>query len=208
MGKIQEVRESIDNKLDKLEIKASAIESQLHETMELTMPRIESLKQSYMEMLTQVKEKIEKSQQIAADKKQELCTLIEHAEVQLALGKIETRDAIQDQREKIGQAVAELEAKLDFDSEQVDDEMIAEMVAAADRLDAELETAAIRLQSEKKDIDDQLAEKKNEFKAQIEAYKKNIAEKREGAPEKLAHFEDELKSGLDKVTGAFKGLFS
>jgi hypothetical protein len=208
MGKIQEVRESIDNQLDKLEIKATAIEAQLNETMESTIPRIESLKQSYLEMLKQVKEKIDNSPQIEANKKQEMCTLIEHAEVQLALGKAEARDTIEEQRKTISRAVAELEAELDVELEEVDRETIVEMVTAAELLDAAMETAALRLESEKKDIDELLAEKKTEIKSQIEAYKKDIAEKREGAPEKWAHFEDELKGGLEKVKGAFKQLLS
>ena len=54
-----------------------------------------------------------------------------------------------------------------------------------------------------------LVEKFNdEIKSQIEAYKKDIVEKREGAPEKWAHLENELKGGLEKVKGAFQQLLS
>ena len=208
MGKIQEIRESIDNKLDILKIKAMAIEFQVNETMESTIPHIESLKQSYLEILEQVKEKIKNSQEIAADKKQEMCTLIEHAEVQLALGKAEARDTIEEQRKTISRAVAELEAELDVELEEVDRETIVKMVTAAELLDAAMETAALRFESGKNDIDELLTEKKSEIEALIETFKKDLAKKREEAPEKWAQFENELKSGLDKVTGAFKKLLS
>ena len=219
MPKIHEIRENVDRKLDKLETKATVIESQLNETRESTISRIESQKQAYREKLKRLREEVEKSKELAAEKKGELVAVIDHAEVQLALGKAEARDAVDDQRKKIGRAVAEMEAKIDLEFEQADEEMKAALVAAADSLDAEMEAAAIRLDAkleaaadrlEKENIplDEKLAQTKGEINSQIDAYKKDITAKRQVASEKWSQFEGELDAGLDKVTTAFKKLFS
>lgn len=45
---------------------------------------------------------------------------IDRAEVQLALGKADARDAVEEQRMKIRRAVAELEAKIDLELDHAD----------------------------------------------------------------------------------------
>ena len=208
MTTIREVRENVDSKLDKLETKAIAIESQLNETREATLSRIESQKLEYRENLKRLKEEVDESKAIAEDKKNELYAAIEHAEVQLALGKAEASDAVDRQRKTISHAIAEVEAKIDSGLEQADKKMMSKLVTAADKLDAEMEAAAIRVEKENIPIDEKLAQVKSDIESNINAFKREVAAKRKAASEKWEQVEDELDTRFQKLTEAFKNIFS
>lgn len=124
------------------------------------------------------KEYLGKSKDVTAEAKQEIITAIDQARVQLALGKADTQDAIEKQKKKINHAVSELEAKVDLKFEYVSDNMVEQMIAAGDKLGAELDAAAIRIKSEKSALNETISEKKQALESKIDAFKKDIAEKR------------------------------
>lgn len=87
------------------------------------------------------------------------------------------------------------------------DRLDAEMQAASISLDSKLDKAAAKLENENVPLDEKLA-RTDKFNSEIKAFKKDIAEKRQEASGKWEKFEIEFDAGFNKITGAFKNLFS
>ena len=206
MSKILEAREKIDRRLDKLQVRAEAMESQLSAARDDAVSRLEQQKQAYRGVLDRVGNEIDESKEIAAEVKQDLQAAFDHAQVQLALGKAETRDAVEEQQKKIKGAVAELEATVDRNLSELDETIVEKMIAEADRLDAEFEAMEMRLEAEKEGIELQLAEKKSAVEAKIQAFKNELTEKKETAGDKLDTFEADLKEGFNQISEGFRNL--
>jgi DNA repair exonuclease SbcCD ATPase subunit len=151
---IKQIRTSFDAKLDALQAKAEAFDANLTQSKQKVTERVEQRKQALHDALDRFKAEIQRQEDLAAEKKQKLAAEIDEIKVQIALGKAETRDALETQRKKIGDAIAKLESAADKALEQMEhkadaswETMIHHYVSARDALDAELEAAAIRMTS-------------------------------------------------------------
>ena len=113
MSKIKEIRESIDKKLDYWEASATAFEAQLEQTKEQALVKLEVRKKTLNEALEKFKSAVVTTKRIAGEKKKEIQAQFDDLQVQLALGKAETRDAFVAQRNKVQHSIATLEATLD-----------------------------------------------------------------------------------------------
>jgi len=131
------------------------------------------------------------------------------------LGKAETRDAYEAQKQKITHAMAEFEASVDSAAAEADRELEADFdslerqfVAASDALEAELDAVDAQFQA---DVERGKAEfqqqKKQELDAKISEFRDEVNVKREMTGEKLATFEEELSAGASKIKDAFSKLF-
>lgn len=163
MSRIKELRVSIDKKLDALEHQALALESQLAQTKEQALQRLEQRKQQLRELLQQVQTEIQQSKELAAQVKTEVQAKLEHLQVQLALGKAEAREALEEHRTKILKALSEFESIVDEKLKGADFEsgkLWENLVDRASILEAEFEALKNRFESEKAKQEAQLEEKK------------------------------------------------
>ena len=213
MSKVKEIRESIDKKLDRWEASATAFETQLQQTKDQAQARLEARKKALKEALEKFKSEVAKAKGIAEEKKKEMQAQFGDLQVQLALGKAETKDAFEAQRKKIRHSIATLEATVDrhldaachaADSslEKAIDRLIAADIqyeAEADALEAQffIKKAAAKAQFEKK---------KSDLLAQIKEFKNKLQGKRNMAKDKAATFEKELSAGISQIKQAFKNL--
>lgn len=113
MSGIQTIRASIEKKLEALEHQAAVLEAQLTQTRAQALERIEEGKQQLRELVTSVRNELSASTAVVGQVKAELQSALDHLHVQLTLGKAEARDSIEEQREKITQALSQFESMAD-----------------------------------------------------------------------------------------------
>lgn len=210
MSRISEIRASIDRKLDAWEKQALALEAQLTETKDKAADRLEEQKQQLRGVLARVQAEVEQSKELAGQTRVEVQTRLEHLRVQLALGKAEARDAFEEQRRTILDALAAFEAIADqkvkgaaFESGKIWEDFVGK----ANALEAELDAFRIRFEFEKAKQQARFEDKKQELTAKLEGFKKDLQARRQAVQAKADTFERELASGLDQIRRAFRQLF-
>jgi len=218
MSKLREIRESIDKKLDHWEASAAAFEAQLQQTKEQALAKFEVRKKTLNEALEKFKSEVAKTKAIAEEKKKEIQAQFDDLQVQLALGKAETRDGFEAQRKKIQHSIATLEATLDrhldlwtLPAKPPTDKSIEkaadDFIAAAIKYEAEADTLEAQFAMKKAEAKAQFEKKKSNLLAQINEFKTQLQGKRDMAKDKAATFEKELSDGIFQIKQAFKTLF-
>jgi hypothetical protein len=210
MSRIKDLRASLDKKLDALEHQALALEAQLTQTKEQALQRLDQRKQQLRDVLKQVQAEVQKSKEIADQTKSEVQAKLEHLQVQLALGKADARDTVEEQRAKILKALNEFEVIADqklkvaaFESGK----LWGDLVGRASTLEAEFDALKGRFESEKVKQQALLESKKQELLAKLQTYKDQLNEKRRVLQTKADTVEAELRKGLDQIKSRFKQLF-
>ena len=210
MSRIKEFRASLDKKLDALEHQALALEAQLTQTKDQAMLRLEQRKQQLRDLLNQVQADVQKSKEIADQAKTEVQAKLEHLQVQLALGKADTRDTFEEQRTKIIKALNEFESVAEqklkgatFESGRVWEDL----VDRTSTLEAEFEALKGRLESEKAKQQGTLESKKQELLTNLVSFKDQLKAKRVAVEAKADVFENDLREGLDHIKAGFRKLF-
>jgi len=210
MSRIKEFRASLDKKLDALEHQALALEAQLTQTKDQAMLRLEQRKQQLRDLLNQVQADVQKSKEIADQAKTEVQAKLEHLQVQLTLGKADTRDTFEEQRTKILKALNEFESVAEqklkgatFESGRVWEDL----VDRTSTLEAEFEALKGRLESEKAKQQGTLESKKQELLTNLVSFKDQLKAKRVALEAKADVFETDLREGLDHIKAGFRKLF-
>jgi len=213
MPKIKEIRESIDRKLDHWEASATAFEAQLQQTKEQALARLEVRRKTLNEALEKFKSEMAKAKGIAEEKKKEMQAQFGDLQVQLALGKAETRDAFEAQRKKIRHSIATLEATVDRHLDAAGHAADKSLEQAADKLiaadieyEAEADALEAKFMMKKAEAKAQFEKKKSDLLAQIKEFKTKVQGKRGMARDKAATFEKELSAGISQIKHAFKTL--
>jgi DNA repair exonuclease SbcCD ATPase subunit len=210
MSRINELRASIDKKLDALEHQALALEAQLTQTKEQALQRLEQRKQQLRDVLKQVQAEVQTSKELAAQAKTEVQSKLEHLQVQLALGKADARDTFEEQRTKILRALREFETSADeklkgaaFESGRVWEDL----VGRASGLEAELEALKSRFETEKAKQQVALESKKQELLTKLQMFKTQVKEKRQAVQAKAGTLDRDLRERFDHIKTAFRQLF-
>ena len=143
MTTIKEVRAAIDAGLDRLQAKA---EAQLYLSDDEINTRIAEYEDQLKAAAVALQERMAEAEQVAGETKTKVQSALEHLQVQLALGKADTRDAFNAKKKEIQRAIAEFNAELDAADAAEEREMAAEFdafvkayVEQAAALEAELE---------------------------------------------------------------------
>ena len=210
MSKIKELRASLEKKLDALEHQALAFEAQLTQTKDQAMQRLEQRKQQLRDLLAQVQTDVKASKEMAEQAKTEVQGKLEHLQVQLALGKADARDTVEEQRAKIFQALNEFESVAEqklkgaaFESGRVWEDL----VKRGSTLEAEFEALKGRFESEKTKQQVMLESTKQELLTKLGLFKDELNAKRTVVQAKTDVFETDLREGLNQIKTGFKKLF-
>jgi len=210
MSRIEDLRASIEHRIDALEHQATALESQLMQTKEEAIQRLEQGKQQLRDVVTALQTELRTSKAVVDVAKAELQARLDHLRVQLALGKAEADDTLEQQREKIFKALSEFEF--------VADQKLAEtafesgrwweaLVGRASRLEAEFEALTHRLLIESGQQRHMVEEKKQELLQRIRTYQDDLRRKRQMVRARADTFEVDLREGLVQIKTAFQRLF-
>jgi hypothetical protein len=210
MSRIQELRASLDKKLDALEHQALALEAHLTQTKDQAMQRLEQRKQRLHDLLKQVQTDVHKSKEMAEQAKLDVQAKLDHLQVQLALGKADARDTFEEQRVKILKALHEFESVAEqklkgtaFDSGRVWEDF----VGRTSTLEAEFEALKERFETEKAKQHVALESTKQELLTKLVLFKDQLQAKRVVMQAKADVFETDLREGLDQIKAGFKKLF-
>ena len=213
MSTINTLRESISTKLDQWQATASALEAQFDLTREKALERVEVQKQHYRDALQRFKKEIEKSTTTANDIKAKVTTQIDEMQVQLALGKADTKDAFEEQKNKIQTAIADFEKSMDQNLDAMEQKMdqafdvvVEKTVYVANALDAELEAMQAHYEIEKAKTMDMYDTKKSEITSRISQFMGEIKDKQRLASDKASEFEKDMSAGFANIKQAFTNL--
>jgi|SRR5579875_9624 chromosome segregation ATPase len=214
-GRLQQIRKSIESRLDSLQAQAEALDAQLAATKREAQQRIERQKQALRDALDHLKKEIQRQSGVAEEKRQKLATAVDQLKVQIALGRADALDALEAQLKKLRESVAQFEAQAESHlagaSHQLNaaaDIVMRRYVQACDALHAELQAARTRLKREIGERGPALEQRKRELDEKIAAIKKQLAEQRKRQAEKWKQFQRELQPALSQITKAFKSLLS
>ena len=210
MSRIKELRASFDKKLDALEHQALALEAQLTQTKDQTLQRLEQRKQQLRDVLKQVQADVQQSKEMAEQAKTEVQAKLEHLQVQLALGKADVRDTVEEQRTKILKALNEFESVAEqklrgarFESGRVWEDL----VGRRSTLEAEFEALKGRFEREKATQQGMLETKKQALLTELVLFKDQLKAKRVVVQAKAEVLETGLRERLDQLKAGVRKLF-
>jgi DNA repair exonuclease SbcCD ATPase subunit len=210
MSRIEELRASIDKKLDALEHHALALEAQLTQTQEQAMQRLEQRKQQLRDLLEQVQADVQTSKEMTEQAKSQVQAKLEHLQVQLALGKMDARDTFEEQRTKIFKALNEFESVAEqklkgatFESGRVWEDL----VGLTSTLEAEFDALKNRFESEKAKQQATLESKKEELLTKLVLFRDQLKAKRVAVQAKADVLETDLRDGLDQIKAGVRRFF-
>lgn len=211
MSKLKELREAIDTQLDRLDAQLDAWEAQLETSRDEVLERVQERKANLAETADSLAGLVGKSREVADELVGDLRSELEHLQVQLALGRAETREAYAEQREKIQAAIGKVEAGLGRLEDKVEEELADEMarfVRLSDRLRAELEAAEVQFALLRAEAREALEGGRAEIEQKIRTLRAEVAERGANALERYGEFEEEFVAGLAHIRKAFMGLLT
>jgi len=208
MSGIQTIRASIEKKLEALEHQAAALEAQLTQTRAQALERIEEGKQQLRELVTSVRNELSASTAVVGQMI-ELQSALDHLHVQLTLGKAEARDSIEEQREKITQALSQFESVADRTLAGVafgSGRLWEDLVGRASRLEAEFDALRYGWLDERGAQRHTVEATKQDLLRRVQAYRNDLRMKRDMARARADSFERDLREGLAQIKTAFRRL--
>jgi hypothetical protein len=143
------------------------------------------------------------SKEAATDTLTQLKTLVETLQVQLALGKADTRDAFEAQRKKIAQALHDLETFIAKNAQA--NEYYEKLRAEIAKFRIKLEIIRLHFELNKMDTREDFEQKKKEFATKMDTIANKLREKEKQATEKWQHFRDNIEEAYDDMKKAFAG---
>ena len=198
--------EKLDSIIDQVKSKVEEFEVQLALGKAEAEDRLEKEKKKFSEFLGKAKDAVGKAENIGKEKKEELITKYEELQVQLALGKAETRDAFETQKSKIESAIKNFQQVV----QTVDDELSdipGLLTDISSQLNSKLEAFEVQFELAKAESEDILEEKKKELSDQLNVLKKKLDNRKNLADDRLEEFGKDLSHGLNQIKNAFSKLF-
>jgi hypothetical protein len=211
MTSIKTARTSIDSKLDKWEAQATALQSQFELSKEQVTQRVDDQKHRLQKIASNVKENINANSRLPEEIKGKIKSSFEHLQVQLSLGKIDSREAYQEWKDKVKTSIAKFEDNIELTTSEAEaegDKLVSAFVKEADILEAEIEAQHMKFNDGKARGKAGYEEYKQDVQEKIAAYKSKLDEQRKLTKNKLGSIEGELSTGMTKVKKAFNDLFS
>lgn len=206
MTTIHEYREQINHKLDFLEMEATALEDDLHHTQEQVIQKYEGLKTTLRNELVNVKQKLKDYKELTEEQRKKILSKIDELQINLALGRADTEQKINEQKQKIMTHVKAFEKVIDQYLKEKSTELTQHMLQACYKLDAEFAAMEIFFSVQSKKAKENFQNKRVELVSQLHDFKDKLSEKRDVGMKKSLQFEKELTDGLKMIKSAFLRL--
>ena len=215
MSKIHEMRNKADQMLDSLEARAVSLEKTINETNDQFADRFQDMKSQISANAEPIKAKVRKVQDLTDKQKDKIAEGLEHLQLQLALGRVATKDALHEQKEMIANAAAAARAHIVANVDQMDadlDKQIDAWIDALEKMETEMEAAELAWDAEwRTELAAASAEweaKKQSLKADIAGFQSQLQKRKDMTEDKLGDFHREMTDAFGKVGSAFKNLAS
>jgi hypothetical protein len=173
MSKQEEIKEKIYSFASQVKSKIEDLEVQLALGKAEAEDWLEEEKMKFSAFIGRVKGAVDKAENIRKEKKEELITKCEELQVQLALGKAETREAFETQKSKIDVAMKNFQKGV----QTVDDELSdipGLLENAGSQLISKLEAFEVQFELAKAESKGILEEKKKALSNQINKLKNKL----------------------------------
>ena len=209
MSVVKEIREALDVRLDKLDARAEALEALFESGRDEAAKRIQQQKQNLAEAAGKLEKMAAESASLAVDASSDLHAGFDHLQVQLALGKAETREVFDEQAKKIRDAMERIEDQLEHVEADVEEELAnqtAAFIRIANRLRAEIEAAELQFALFKADHRDDVEAGKKELRKKLSELRDDLRQASHEAGARFEKFESEFGEGLGHIRKAFLEL--
>ncbi|MDX2245287.1 MAG: hypothetical protein SF052_00810 [Bacteroidia bacterium] len=194
--------EDWNKELDDLEVQISLGKDEVAEAFE-------KQKAAFTEFVNESKNKI--SALASAETAQKLKGKLESLQVQLALGKAETREAYEEQKNNLEEAIREAKEEYEeFMSSfgEKKQELSGDLSAQFEKFRTKMDLFRLQFALGTADAKDDLQEKKKELQETLSSLRAKIEVKKETAEETWEEFSEEVSETYDYFKDAVKKLFS
>ena len=199
----------MDKYLEKWSEKIEDIEVQLDLGEEEAIEAFEKQKGRLKEFIDKSKASLEN---LGLDEKAtKLKADLEQLQLQLALGKAESKDAFEAQKEKLEQALHSASEKFQEIRGSADDtydEVVHNLEDATSSFQTRMDLMRLQMALGKAEAREAFEEKKAELRQKLAEVKIKVEEREKIGEEKWNEFTDEIGEAYSHFKGALKGLFS
>lgn len=199
----------MDKHFEKLTEELDDIEIQLDLGEEEAIEAFEKQKGKFGELIAKAKSSLES---LGLDEKADkLKGDLEHLQMQLTLGKADSKDAFEVQKEKLEHALHSAKDKFQEIKSSTDttyDEVVHGLEGAATNFQTRMDLMRLQMALGKAEARDALEEKKNELRQKLAEVRGKVIEGEKSGEEKWEAFSEEVGEAYEQFKGALKGLFS
>jgi hypothetical protein len=215
MSSINEIKQSVDVKLDKLDARADALQAALAGSKDQTNERIACRKQEARQAIDNLSSEIGQQKDLPDERKQAIRSLVDDLNEQLASSQTAAHETLAYTREQIQENLRKMETEVDAALDKSGATCIEPLqvsigayARAIDKLDAELEAAELRFSSVRDKVGAVLDQGRKKTAQDIAALKQRLGERNTIAGGQLAGFENGLREEFEQVAKTFKASFS
>lgn len=163
----------------------------------------EDSKKKFHKYVASLKTKVSGVSKNSNENIENFVAMLEHLQVQLALGKAETRDVFNDQKKKISAVLNDIDKFIKSDKTAA--HAYVKLLVEIKKFKIKLDIISLRYQLKKIEAGQEYEKRKVQFSKEINDLKKRILKKeKDTASAKWAHFKDEITeaySHLKKAVG-------
>ena len=209
MPTVREVREAIDQSLDRWEAAASSLEANAQATSDAVSERLQQFKNDASAASENLQQAVAQAQQLPSDARDKLTKNIKSLKTQLGIGKAAAYDAVMDQQKKINAAVRRVEREIDKVSGRMDDtynRTVADWVRAQQELKQQMELAEIRFLHEKDKKEAQLEANRQALLDSVKQFRTMMEQQAASAQQKGSTFAKEMNQAFEQAKAAFRNL--
>lgn len=188
--------------LDDLEVNLSLGEEEIADAFEAQKSRMKGL-------LDEATKKVEGLEM--GEKTKGMQQKIDELRLQLALGRAETRDAMEAQRKNLASSLHQVESEYAKVKDAAGDkakEMSSSMGDGLDRFKTQLDMFRLHFHLGQAEAKEEMEEKRNELKEKVRSMKASISEKTEEAEDKWDGIGEELGEAYGHFKSALSKMFS
>lgn len=162
----------------------------------------EDVKRKLNKFVHEHKQDLGDAEIIARDKAVKLKTLLETLQVQLALGKAESKQVFEVQRKKIEKALNDLETFLK--NNKIANEYYTRLLMEAGKFRIKLDILKLRYELNKLEARIEFKSKQKEYSKKIEDIKKTLVKREKEAELKMQQFKDEISGAYIHLKRVFE----
>ncbi|MBI4947004.1 MAG: hypothetical protein HY840_11465 [Bacteroidetes bacterium] len=163
----------------------------------------EEAKKKFNAYLHEAKLRFDNAKEIATEKTTQLKTALEELQVQLALGKAETKEAFEEQRKTITHALNSLETLIR--SNKTSSEYYSRLLMETEQFKIKLDILRMQYKLNKFRKLENLDSTKTDLSKKLFDIKNRLAKKEQEAKGKWEHFQEEISDAYSHLKKAFVG---
>lgn len=161
----------------------------------------EDVKKKFKTSIHEAKVKFDSIKTEASYEALHIKNFFESLQVQLALGKAESKEIFEEQSKKIRQALHDLENSIR--SNKQTSELYSTVLMDIEKFKIKMDILKLKYELKKMDVKDEFEEKKLEFLKQMSSLKDKMLLKEKKNPERWEHFQDEISEAYSHLKKAF-----